>query len=230
MYRRDMWLQLSPSLWHWPLSLSPSPSPSPSSSLVSSRHLATRAPLLIVTPCFFSGAPPAPLSLVASLSPFVSSSTWRVREKRETREGRRERRERARALCSHEYMTRGATCGCSSRRRCVGFIHSFEKRGGLPLLSSPPPLLSSPPKHASSISREGTLRVSKLVTAPAAAVCSDDFYCPCCSGASLIMSSMRRTVMAASVANWIILTFDKAGSRMPACRLFWILPEMQSIP
>ena len=41
-------------------------------------------------------------------------------------------------------------------------------------------------------------------------------YCPSCSGASLIMSSMRRTVMAASVANWIILTLDMPGSRMPA--------------
>ena len=50
-------------------------------------------------------------------------------------------------------------------------------------------------------------------------------YCCCCSsGASLIMSSMRSTVMAASVANWIILTLESAGSMMPAARLFWILP------
>ena len=52
----------------------------------------------------------------------------------------------------------------------------------------------------------------------------------CSSGWSLIMSSMRSTVMAASVANWIILTLDSAGSMMPICRLFWILPEMQSMP
>ena len=49
-------------------------------------------------------------------------------------------------------------------------------------------------------------------------------YCCCSSGASLIMSSMRSTVMAASVANWIILTLESAGSMMPAARLFWILP------
>ena len=55
-------------------------------------------------------------------------------------------------------------------------------------------------------------------------------YWPCSSGASLIMSSMRSTVIAASVANWIILTFDMPGSKMPALRLFWILPEMQSMP
>lgn len=36
----------------------------------------------------------------------------------------------------------------------------------------------------------------------------------------MIMSSMRSTVMAASVANWIILTLDRAGSMMPAVRLF----------
>ena len=34
------------------------------------------------------------------------------------------------------------------------------------------------------------------------------------------MSSMRSTVMAASVANWIIFTLESAGSMIPAARLF----------
>lgn len=49
-------------------------------------------------------------------------------------------------------------------------------------------------------------------------------------GASLIISSILRIVIAASVANFKLLIFDIAGSRTPAFRLFLIFPLMRSSP
>lgn len=51
-----------------------------------------------------------------------------------------------------------------------------------------------------------------------------------CYGASLIMSSILRIVIAASVANLIELIFDNIGSKTPALKLFLGLPLIRSSP
>jgi hypothetical protein len=52
----------------------------------------------------------------------------------------------------------------------------------------------------------------------------------CSLGASLIISSILRMVIAASVANLSDLTFEMVGSRTPALRLFLTLPLTRSSP
>merc|ERR1719273_906351 len=57
------------------------------------------------------------------------------------------------------------------------------------------------------------------------------YYPPSCSGlTNLIMSSILRIVMAASVANLSDLTLDIDGSSTPAFRLLRILPFVRSSP
>lgn len=65
-------------------------------------------------------------------------------------------------------------------------------------------------------------------------IIDDNYQCggiwSLCSGASLIISSILRMVMAASVANLIELIFETIGSITPAFRLFLGFPLIRSNP
>jgi hypothetical protein len=54
--------------------------------------------------------------------------------------------------------------------------------------------------------------------------------CSRCSGASFIMSSILKIVMAASVANLIEFIFDIIGYKTPALKLFLGFPFVKSRP
>ena len=54
--------------------------------------------------------------------------------------------------------------------------------------------------------------------------------CSCCSGINLIISSILKIVIAASVANLIELILEIMGSKTPALRLFLGLPFSKSNP
>merc|ERR1719270_871466 len=64
---------------------------------------------------------------------------------------------------------------------------------------------------------------------PSAYACWYDFSSPF-SGSNLIKSSIRKIVIAASVANLRLLTFDIAGSNTPAFLLSLTTPSWRSSP